>query len=153
MAQIAYTENRPSCQSCGTISFGVFVANFHDKEAKQDWEEIVFLCAECGFLYAWRSKKLKSLRLEAIFKLPPEKAPHPHREIPEEKDFVRSHYHANFLIDGDHFVGDLGTHSTEWAALERARQISHLTAKGLNLKNHWSIQTGITREATNGKEG
>jgi hypothetical protein len=154
MALTAYTEKRPRCALCPIPAFGAFTATFattvDGKKATRD--EMVFLCAECAFSRAasvWSggwSKKLKALQLEAIFKLPPEKAPLPPRKpLPLEDDFVTSKYDVTFCIEGDHFKGDLGEFPTEWAALERARQLAHLTAKSMHQRNFWCVEHGISR--------
>lgn len=160
MAQIAYTENKPSCKLCRFPAFGAFVATFEDKEGFKT-EDFVFLCAECGFTRAWISyttKRLKGLRLEVIFKFPAERNPQAVKPpVPEAIDFVASEYNATFLIEGDHYTGPLDpcsghvkTFASEWAALERARQVGQALAKGMKKSNHWAVQTGITRV---GKEG
>lgn len=154
MAQIAYTENRPNCKLCHLPSFGAFVAKFSEEE------ELIFLCAECGFSRAWAtwtgnySKKLKALRLEAIFKFPADKAEPAPRPPLLEAQSVASTWNATFLFEGDRYTGALDpcegatqTFATEWAALERARQISQRLAREVNKPNHWAIQTGITRNA------
>lgn len=149
MTQIAYTEKRPRCQICHYPSFGVFVvANLVNGALV---EELQFLCSSCSFnevgkRNGWGTKKFKSIKLEVIFKLPQEKAPPPPREpVPFEPDFTRSHYDVTFCIEGDFFKGDLGDFPTEWAALERARQLAHLTAKSMKLRNFWCLEHAISR--------
>lgn len=151
MTQIAYTEKRPKCQICGYPSFGAYLLSYQNGKADSLEQKAVILCAECAcsrvrHSSGFGSKKLKGVDLAVTFKLPPDKAPPPPREpAPLEADFVPSHYRMSFTFEGDTFLADLGDFPTEWAAMERARQISHLTAKSMSLRNFWAVEHGIHR--------
>lgn len=157
MAQIGYIEKRPRCKLCRYPSFGAFVVEYA-ANGKPATEELVVLCAECAFNRikhnsGFGTRKLKAITLQVIFKLPPDKAPPaPLPPVPLEDDFVPSHYKMTFSFEGDIYDADLGDFPTEWAALERARQITHLTAKSMHLKNFWSVEHGIHRVPTLTKE-
>jgi hypothetical protein len=158
MAQIAYTEKRPNCLLCHLPSFGAYVATY----AGERDDELVSLCADCSFsrIYSrwsgFMSRKLKTLTLVVIYKLPGDKAaPGPKPELPDEDPFIPARYTATFHLDGDPYTAPIdpcdGTEifCSPWAALERARQVSHNLARAMHLHSHWSINTAIHR-LTNG---
>lgn len=144
MAQIAYvTEGRPRCRLCSLPAFGAFDAEF------SSGHELVMLCAACAFSNAWSkwhghmTKKLKGLVLAVIFKLPPGDPIEP--PTPLAAQFEPSNYNGSWLVGDQRVAAEIGNFPTEWAALERARQVSHKLAIQVKEPNHWAIQTAVSR--------
>lgn len=144
MAQIAYvTEGRPRCRLCSLPAFGAFDAEF------SNGHELVMLCAACAFSNAWSkwhghmTKKLRGLILVVIFKLPPGDPVEP--PVPLADHFEPSNYNGSWRLGDQRVTADLGYFATEWAALERARQVSHRLAIQVKELNHWAIQTAVHR--------
>jgi hypothetical protein len=157
-------EKMPTCQLCQLeLASGAFQAEF------SSGDELVLLCAQCGFARAWATwhghmtKKLRSLKIVAtLMRKGDENYVEPvEKTVALAPTFVFSEYTATFASElFDPIKVELGGFATEWAALERARQISHGLAKSLEPaqrkkarldpnvtvpSNHWHINTAVTR--------
>ena len=161
MADHLAVNKLPTCQLCRwELASGVFQAEFGSGD------ELILLCAQCAFARAWATwhghmtRRLKSLKLVAtllrkgdLAELEAVRDP-----VPLAPTFEWSFYRA--VLSGgslfDPLTVDLGPFPTEWAALERARQLTQGLARSmeeeipnrLGKPDHWDIQTQVVRVET-----